>query len=42
MIIEMSYQNLRVNFTSKGGSYFETSSNNNNIKSKISTVEFTG
>eukprot|EP00347_Sterkiella_histriomuscorum_P020361 403338103 len=42
MIVEISSQNLRVNFVNKGSSYFESSSSNNHIKQKISTVEYTG
>ena len=42
MILEIATQNLRVNFTNKGGSFYETSSTNNNLKSKISALEFIG
>ena len=43
MIIEVTSQTIRVNFVNKGGSYFESSSSiNNKIKQRISTVDFTG
>ena len=42
MILEISTQNLKFNFTSKGGSYYETSNSHNNLKSKISSLEFIG
>ena len=41
-IVELNSQYLKVNYVNKGGSIFESSSNTNNLKSKISSIDFLG